>query len=328
MIALVERNRMPANASLLSAYLAVGPDELKRKETLARLKAKASGPFEAFNLEEIEPAPDLEPVQVTSSLNALPMGADTRIVIIENAEKLPKPVSEAIVSYLKDPNPACTLCLTATTLAKTTRLYKAVAKVGPKAIIDCSAKKGRELGPYVQKLAQAHGLTIAPDAATELVARVGESTTMLDTQLAGLSALLGGVGNVTVDLIEKNVARIVEVKPWEFLDKLSQRDINRSLQLLHLLEGNSAIGLVSLITSRVRELICARSLAQRGESGRLASELKKADWQVRNLSRWAQSFRKGELEHILALCAHSDASLKSGADESTTLVTLVMSFAR
>ena len=319
---------MAANAPLLSAYLAVGPDELKRKETLNRLKARVAGPFEAFNLEEIEAVPDLEAVQVTSSLNSLPMGSDTRVVVIENAEKLPKPVSEAIISYLADPNPSCTLCLTATTLAKSTRLYKAVAKVGTKAIIDCSAKKGRELGPYVQKLAGAHNLTITSDAATELVARVGESTTMLDTQLASLSALLGGGGNVTVDLIEKNVARIVEVKPWEFLDRLSQRDLNRSLQLLRLLEGNSAIGLVSLITARVRELICARSLAKRGESGRLATELKKADWQVRNLGRWSQAFREGELEHILSLCADSDAALKSGADEAATLTTLVMSFAK
>ncbi len=313
---------MPATTQLLSAYLAVGPDELKRKEAVGRLKAKVAGPFEAFNLEDIEAAPDLEPVQVTQSLNTLPMGADFRVVVIENAEKLPKPVSEAIVSYLADPNPGCVLCLTATTLAKTTRLYKAVAKVGPKAIIDCAAKKGRDLPPYVQKLARAHNLTIASDAATELVARVGESSTMLDTQLASLAALLGGGGNVTLDLVEKNVARIVEVKPWEFLDRLSQRDLVRSLQLLRLLEGNSAIGLVSLITGRVRELICARSLARRGDSGLLAKELKKADWQVRNLGRWAGNFRDGELERLLALCAESDAALKSGADESTVLTKL------
>lgn len=164
---------MAAKPQLLCAYLAVGPDELKRKEAVARLKARADGPFEAFNVEEIEASPDLEPVQVTSSLNTLPMGSDLRVVVVYGADKLPKPVSEAIVKYLADPNPSCTLCLTAATLAKTTRLYKAVAKVGPKAVIDCSAKKGRDLVPYIQKLARAHGLSISPDAASELAARVG-----------------------------------------------------------------------------------------------------------------------------------------------------------
>ncbi len=314
---------MAQTPQLLAAYLAVGPDELKRKEAVSRLKAKVAGPFEAFNLEEIEPSPELEPTQVLSSLNSLPMGGDYRVVVIENAEKLAKPVSEAVIKYLDDPNPACVLCLTATTLAKTTRLYKAVAKVGAKSIIDCSAKKGRDLVPYVQKLARAHNLTISVDAASELTARVGESSSMLDTQLAGLSALLGGGGNVSREFVEANVARIVEVKPWEFLDRLSQRDLERSLQLLRLLEGNSAIGLVSLVTGRVRELICARSLNARRESGRLAAELGKKDWQVRNLGRWAGNFRDGELEFLLAECAEADASLKSGAEESIVLARLV-----
>ncbi len=314
---------MAQTPQLLAAYLAVGPDELKRKEAVSRLKAKVAGPFEAFNLEEIEPSPELEPTQILSSLNSLPMGGDYRVVVIENAEKLAKPVSEAVIKYLDDPNPACVLCLTATTLAKTTRLYKAVAKVGAKSIIDCSAKKGRDLVPYVQNLARAHNLTISVDAASELTARVGESSSMLDTQLAGLSALLGGGGNVSREFVEANVARIVEVKPWEFLDRLSQRDLGRSLQLLRLLEGNSAIGLVSLVTGRVRELICARSLNARRESGRLAAELGKKDWQVRNLGRWAGNFRDGELESLLAECAEADASLKSGAEESIVLTRLV-----
>lgn len=310
---------------LLAAYLAVGPDELKRKETLSRLKARAAGPFEAFNLEEIEASADLEPQTLLSSLNTLPMGADHRIVVVENAEKLPKSVSEALVKYLANPNEACTLCLTATTLAKTTRLYKALAKVGPKAVIDCSAKKGRDLLPYVQKLARSHNLTISSDAASELTARVGESSTMLDTQLASLSALLGGGGNVTLRLVESNVARVAEVKPWEFLDRLAQRDLARSLQLLRLLDGGSAIGLCSLVCGRMRELICAKSLAARGEGGLVAKELKKQDWQVRNLGRWAGNFRDGELELLLSKCADADAALKSGADERSTLTALVCS---
>ena len=219
---------MADKPALLAAYLIVGPDELKRKQALARLKARVDGPFAAFNLEELVASGDLEPVGVLASLNTLPMGGDRRVVVIENAEKLPKPVSEAIVGYLDNPNPSCTLALVAATLAKTTRLYKAVTKVGPRTVIDCAAKKGRDLPPYVQKLAAAHGVSIAADAARELVARVGESTTMLDTQVATLAALLGGSGTITAPFVESNVARVAEVKPWEFLDRLCARDALRA----------------------------------------------------------------------------------------------------
>lgn len=310
-------------SKLLPAYLAVGPDDLKRKETVSRLKARVAGPFEAFNLEEIAASGDLEPSALISSLNTLPMGSDLRVVVVEDAEKLPKPVSEALVSYLADPNTSCTLCLTATTLAKSTRLYKAVAKVGPKAIIDCSAKKGRELVPHVQKLAGAHGLTISADAASELIARVGDSSSMIDAQLASLAGRLGGAGSVSRELVEAHVARVVEVKPWEFLDALSARDLARSLRLLSLLDLSSPIGLSSLISGRVRELICARALNERGETARIGEELKKQAWQVRNYGRWARGFKAGELEALLGACAETDAGLKSGADAQATLTALV-----
>lgn len=313
---------MADKPALLAAYLIVGPDELKRKQALARLKARVDGPFAAFNLEELVASADLDPVSVLASLNTLPMGGDRRVVVIESAEKLPKAVSEAIVGYLESPNESCTLALVAASLAKSTRLYKAVAKVGARTVIECAAKKGRDLPPYVQKLAGAHGVSIATDAARELVARVGESTTMLDTQIATLAALLGGVGTITRPFVEANVARVAEVKPWEFLDRLSERDAHRALTLYRLLDG-SALGLLSLVTGRLRELVCARSLAARGQAHALAGELKKQDWQVRNHVRWARSFADGELEALLGACAEAERSLKRGADPDAEMVRLI-----
>ena len=316
-----------SNASgLLPAYLVVGPDELKRSQAVARMKAKTDGPFQAFNLEEIHAAADLEPTPVLSSLNTLPMGTDLRVVVIENAGKLPKPVSEAIIGYLSNPNESCCLLLAADSLAKTTRLYKAVAKLGPKAVVECESMKRWDLPPYVQKLARVHGVTFDRDAAEELVARVGESTKMLDTQVSTLAALLGGSGNVTRDFVEGNVARTVEVKPWEFLDRLSERDAKRSFELLRLLSDGSAIGLLSLIVARIRELICARSLSERGEAAGIAEALGKKGWAaktVKNHPRLAAAFAPGELERLLVECACADRDLKSGADSDATMAVLV-----
>ena len=314
---------MATASALLPAYLVVGPDELKRRQTVARLRTHVEGPFGDFNLEELTASPDLLPADVLASLNTLPMGGPLRVVIIVNAGKLSKPVSEAIIEYLKDPNESCTLLLVAESLAKSTRLYKAVAKVGPRSVIECGAPKKRDLAPYVQKLAARHGIGIDFDAAGELVARVGESTTMIDNQLASLAALMGGSGQVTRPFVEQNVARTAEVKPWKFLDRLAERDARRSLELLALLRGNSAIGLLSLVTGRIRELICAKALIGRGDSRGIASALGKADWQVRGHAKCAQRFCDGELEGLLVECARADRALKSGADADATMSVLV-----
>ena len=121
---------MTTKQELLSAYLVVGADELKSKKAVKRMKARLDESFAAFNLDEMEPTSDMEPGSIVTSLNTLPVGAGFRLVIIHNADKLPKPVSEAIIDYLKNPNPDCVLLLQATTLRKTARLYKAVKAVG------------------------------------------------------------------------------------------------------------------------------------------------------------------------------------------------------
>ena len=175
----------------------------------------------------------------------------------------------------------------------------------------------------MQKLARSHGLAIDQDAARALVDRVGESTTMLDTQLRTLSALKGGQGQVTLADVEASVARVAEVKPWEFLDRLSEKDARRSLELYALLRGSSQVGLLTLVTIRVRELICARALDARGEGAGVARALGKQDWQVRNYVRWSRRFARGELERDLAACASCERALKGSADSDSAFLSLI-----
>jgi DNA polymerase-3 subunit delta len=310
---------------LLPAYLIVGADELKSKTAVKRLKGRLDEGLAAFNLDEMEPSPDMEPGNVVASLNTLPVGPGFRLVVIGKAEKLPKPVSEAIITYLKDPNPGCVLCLVATSLAKSTRLYKAVKAVGEKAVIDCAPKKRWEMAPSVVKMAARYRVGMSDAAATELVSRVGESTLMIDAQLGRLADLCRDKGYIDVEDVERNIARTAEVKPWDFLDAVCSRDCAKALGLYRLMQKPSHIALTSLMVGRLRELVCARALERRGEAGVLAQTLGKQQWQVKNHLRWSRRFADGELEHALASCARCERSLKSGADPETAFVSLVVS---
>ena len=316
---------MPQTTSgLLPAYLIVGADDLKRRQATTRLKGRLDQSFSAFNLDEHVAASDLEAKDIISSLNTLPLGDAFRLVMIERADKLPKPVSEAIIVYLKDPNPACVLCLVAESLPKNTRIYKAVAKVGNKAIVDCTPKKRWELPPLVVRMARAYGVTMDQNAATELVSRVGESTTMLDTQLKVLSEYCRDAGVITVADVERHVVRTAEVKPWDFLDAVSQRDAAKALTLYRLMQNPSQVALCSLLTGRLRELICAKALDARGQGSALASELGKQAWQVKNHLGWSRRFAAGALERGLIACAQCERALKSGSDPDVTFTELVV----
>ena len=315
-------------ADLLRAYLVVGTDELKRDRVVTRLKERLDPGLADFNLDELTANADMQGPELVASAQTMPFGPGFRLVIVRDADKLPKQASEALVKYLDDPNPASVLCLVADSLSKATRLYKAVAKQGDKAVVDCAPKKRWELPKHVQGMARKYGLSISLPAATELVNLVGESTVMLDNQLATLAGLLGGRTQVELDDVRAHVARTAEVRPWEFLDALCERDVRQALKLYRLMADPSRIALLSMANDRVRELICARSLAERGATGELPAALGKQQWQVKNHARWARAYVDGELERILSAGLACERALKGSEDDETAFVRYVLAFRR
>lgn len=314
-------------ADLLPAYLIVGADELKRDAAVRRLRSHVPADMADFNLDELDGASLEEPGQLISSAQTMPFCADFRLVIVNGAGQLAKPVSEAVVSYLADPNPQCVLCLVAEKLAKNTRLYKAVAKVGPRSVIDCAPLKRWELPPYVVKLAQKRGLSMDNAAAQELVERVGESTVALDNQIATLAQLVGDAGRITLADVEANVAQIAEVSPWAFADAVCERNAPRAMEMLNLMKAPSLVFLHSVLVGRLRELICAKSLDARGAASGLARELGRQSWQVKNHVRWSRAFGEEELVELLGQAAVCERALKGSQDSEAAFARFVLAMA-
>lgn len=317
-----------ASAKLLPAYLLVGPDEVKRDAAIDRLvsRLEASG-MATFNLDDRDMTKPQEPDEIIASLCTFPMGSDFRLVILRGCDHLVKAMSEALVSYLTEPSPDTVCLIVADALAKNTRLYKAVAKIDAKAVIDCSAKKRWELPAYVQGMASRHGVSISSAAAEELVARAGESTRMLDTQLKKLAAMTGS-SNIELADVERYVVRTAEIKPWDFLDAVSARDVGRALELYRLLPPKSEVRLLSLLLTRVRELIVAKALDERGQARELASTLGVKDWQVKNHVRWSRLFTMDELVDALRGAVETECALKGSRDSEIAFTTWFVSIAR
>lgn len=328
-----------AQDSLLPAYLVVGEDELKRTKTLDRLRKRLdeSG-MAAFNLDERQMDREQEIDDIVASLNTLPMGAPFRLVILFSCDKLPKYLSDPLVDYLANPSPTTVCLFVAEKLSKASRLYKAIEKIDKKSIIDCSPKKGRELPQYLVKQAKAYGMSMSYDAAQELVNYVGDNSRMLDNELKRLAQLLPGVP-ITPHVIEQNVARTAEAKPWGFLDAVSARNLPKALELLALQPKNSEVYLLTLLTDRIRELIVAKCLDRRGAGRELASTIsslrsnpgernkdgsarkprKVEAWQVKNHLRWAQAFSMEELLSALDTAAETELALKGSPDSALAL---------
>lgn len=303
---------------LLPAYLAVGEDELKRRTVLERLRKRvaAEGDLD-FNHDDFDGA-SASGSDIAIACNTLPFASPLRLVEVRNVDKLGKQDAEVLAAYLAAPSESTVLALSGEKLAKSSRLYKAVARIAQNAIIDCAPMKRYELVRALRSMAVGHGFTITERGAEKLVSLVGEDTVRLDTELRKLALAHKGNDPVSDREIESLVAQTAEAKPWEFVDAFAARDAKRCLSLLPLLTSTTSYALLAMCVSRMRELACAKSLSDRGEIGRLAETLKVPAWRVKNHERWARGFSNEDLRHAFTTARDCERAMKSGSDPDAT----------
>lgn len=301
--------------SLLPAYLVTGADELKRETVVRRLHQRLekegdiSLNFDEFNGE------DARGEEIVAACNTLPFASNIRLVQVENADRLKKADQDPLIAYLGDPSPSCVLCLVTKGLTKNTRLYKAVAKLGRTAVIDCTPPKRRDMPAQIRSMAVTHGITLTPSAAGALLDLVGENTVALDAQLQKIALAHRGSDPVNDSEVASLVSRTAEAKPWEFVDAFAGRNIQKCLVVAGKLgDKSSPYVLMSMCVTRIRELLITRALMERGQQSALPSVLHVPAWRVKNHASWARLFTKQELHRALKTARDTEQAMKSGSD--------------
>lgn len=307
--------------SLLAAYLAVGEDALKREAVITRLRARLAKLGDlSFNADDFD-GETAEGAAIVAACNTMPFASPVRLVYVRNVEKLKKADSEEIVAYLGSPSESTVLALEAEKLAKNTRLYKAVAGLGAKAVIDCAPPKSWELPRRVRAMATGHGFALTEGGASALVELVGENTVHLNNELKKIALAHGGSDTVGEREVRALVARTSEVKPWDFTDAFAARNLPKCLSLLSIMESASPHALIAMCASRIRELMAAQSMARRGNPKGVAQALKLPDWRVKNHGAWARNFTAAELRAALVSSRDAERAMKSGSDADEVFYT-------
>ncbi|MDR1422166.1 MAG: DNA polymerase III subunit delta [Coriobacteriales bacterium] len=306
---------------LLAAYLLNGDDELKVKMMLERLTdrmAELGDP--SFNQQTFIGGELRSSHALLDALNTLPFAAEARLVVLKDVDSAPKHISEALVDYLKAPMPTTVLVLCARSLAKNTRIFKAVAAIGEKAIIDCSAIKRSELPDLIVRLARTKGMSIDRAAGDALIERIGTSTVALSNEIERLSSILIALGRdrIRTQDVDRNVARLVEPKPWDLTDALALRNLAVCLQLLNRIEGltpaaslnQTILRLYAQCLTKLREILSVQSLKSRGVVD-IPGALKRPEWQLRTTMRGAGIYDESELIAILHQAPETEQRMKS-----------------
>ena len=314
--------------ALLPIYLIVGEDELKKQTVLKRLKARVESFGDiSFNYDEFN-GENAAGADIVSACNTMPFASELRLVRINAADKLKKSDTEELIEYLKSPSSTTVLALVADKLAKNTRLYKTIASFGKNAVIECLPLKRYELTKTLRSIAVGHGITLSEGAAQALVDLVGENTIHLDGEIRKIALYHRGNDAVNEHEVRALISRTAEVKPWEFVDAFAARNIEKALRCLGRMNTVSPHALLAMCVTRLRELICARALIERGTTHELAKLLKVPDWRVKNHLNWARQFTQKELRDALIQARETERRMKSGTSPEDAFLDWTLSVLR
>ncbi len=256
------------SARLDPVYLFHGTDDFLKEEKVRALIARATdASTRDFNLELLRGA-ECDGARLSGALEALPMLAERRVVILRDPDALKKPVYERLERYLASPaTDTCLVLVLPSGTKADADLIRLTSAVEFRALTD------DELLQWIAHQAQTVcATTIAADAAALLASYGGNDLALLSGELQKLSAFSNG-GMITVAAVEA----VTGVRPGhtlgDLLDLAAARETTKAIALVDEVIGQPKMsGVVVVLALTAQTLAIGWGLAARAR-GLSASRL-------------------------------------------------------
>lgn len=168
---------------------------------------------------------------VCDELRTVSMWGDRRLVLVSDADKFVSLHREGLEKYLQKPAKKSVLTLDVKTWPKTTRLAKAVAKIGLE--VECSALSGAELIRWTTEAARtADGKSLSRDAAALLVELAGNDLDLLEQEIAKLASYVGPRSTIESDDVRTLVGGWTTETTWAIAGAMRRGRAGEALDLL------------------------------------------------------------------------------------------------
>jgi DNA polymerase-3 subunit delta len=305
------------SAAIKPVHALVGADPFLQLQKLAELLARLPSDAQRsdFDGERAELA------DVLDELRSFAMFGGSKVVVVRNADEFVSRFREQLEDYVAAPSDSAVLILRFTSLPANQRIHKAIAKVGH--IEDCAPPKDKDLPQWIVRQAKsAHGIALAPDAASLLAELVGCDLGRVDSELAKL-ALASDSGKVDAELVSNTVAFQRERQMWDMTNEVaagrSAEALRRWRQLLQL-DPSAEFRAVTWLTMWLENVRKALALKRGGmNTFAICSQLR--IWPRENqepFMRTAQAMGEAGVGRALSLLAKVDHHSKSGVGDAAT----------
>lgn len=189
--------------------------------------------------------------ELLTELHSLSFFSEKQIILVDEAEKLPKPVMKALESYFQQPNRSVCLVLSALAINHATNFYKHAEKAGivlefPE---EKPADREKTLIEWIQTRTEAEKKKIDPKACQHLVKQVGTDMALLHNEFEKLICYIGDRPSITVQDIAAICGSTNQENIWQLGEALFQRNASTALRIskAFLSDGTSFLPLLRQI---------------------------------------------------------------------------------
>lgn len=299
------------SGSVAPVYFLHGEEEFLIGKFLAELKhLVVKGPMADFNYAR-QKIRETSGAKIVADAKSLPMMADMRLMIIEDADKLKSADADPIVAYLENPAPETCLVFVAKKFDLRKGLFNKANR--KKLVHKAEALKERDIPAFIMQRAKERRIQISRDAIEGITSAIGSDCAALDDALERLSLYKAGEEVTLID-VETSISSIRQHSVFELVDALGNRRPKQVLQLLLelLKEREEPIMLNAMLARHMRQLLKARIYSfQRLDAKSTASALGVPPFVVQKLIAQSKQFSGSQLEAAIARLALVDIQLKS-----------------
>jgi DNA polymerase-3 subunit delta len=309
-------------------YICYGSEKYRMQEFIAYLLKKCvseeSREFSVARYDLNETPLD----EVLEDAGTLPFMGERKIVIASGAVFLTGAKEsgkvehrpEKLMEYMKQPPEFSVLVLTvdAEKLDERKKLVKALKDIGcVGAFVPLTAN---DLADWVKRRAQSLSFRFEGDAADMFLMYGGTNLQSLSSELEKLSLYAGPGGTVTVEIVDKLVARTTEQDVFILIDDIVRLRKERALSILHelLRRKEEPIKIAILMTRQFRIMLQVKELEREGYSHQqIAGQIGGHPYGIKIASEQAKRFRVEQLAEILSRLAELDYGMKNGRVDKT-----------
>jgi len=304
--------------------LIFGKEDLLLERAVHRLRERVADVADLdFNYATFE-GETADPDLIIADANTLPFDSERRLIIVRDVDRMRADQRDVLAAYAESPSPTTCLVLVATSVAQSSRLYKAAKAVG--VVAEYKAPRWAEYPGWVVDTVASRGRTMPRDGAEALVRAVGRDLRRLELEIDKIIAYAGDRDTLDSSDVDGVVTATAPVSVFDLLDAIGSRNCAGALAALDDVlragseffprPGSTSPGIHAMTVRHVRTLLSVHALLDRGaDTTSIMRELGLKDWQVRKLMPQARRFESFELTRALRAVAEIEGKLKSGQGE-------------